>query len=438
MLDIDFVRENSQVVKDAVTHKNLSVDVDRLLTLDSSRMSALQVIQSLRQKRNEFAKKMQQVSTLSDEEKQETISAGKAIKEELTAVEEKFKVLDEEFRVLLLALPSIPSADTPIGKTEDENVVVRAWGEKPRFDFNPKEHWELGEALDLIDTKTAADISGSRFAYLKRELALMQFGLIQMVMLTLTNQEKLREIIGKFELDGVSDKPFTPIVPPVMMRPEVMERMARLHPIDDRYQTTIDGLMMVGSAEHTLGPLYMDSTLDEQELPIRYIGYSTAFRREAGTYGKDMKGILRLHQFDKLEMESFSTPEDGAKEQELFVAVQEFLMQELNLPYQVVHKCTADMGTPDVRAFDIEAWLPGQHTYRETHTSDWMGDFQSRRLETKVKRADGTKDYVHMNDATAFAIGRTLIAIMENYQTAEGRIKIPTKLQVYVGKEIIG
>jgi seryl-tRNA synthetase len=438
MLDIAFIRENPQVVKDSVAHKNLSVDVDRLLSLDGSRMSILQEIQDLRQKRNEFADKMKQIATLSEEEKQETISAGKALKEELTAVEAKFKVIDEEFMSLMLALPSIPSEDTPIGKTEDENVVVRTWGEKPQFDFEPKEHWELGEALDLIDTKTAAEISGSRFAYLKGELALMQFGLVQMVMLTLVNQEKLRGIIEKFELKGVSDKPFTPIVPPVMMRPEVMDRMARLHPMDDRYQTTIDGLMMVGSAEHTLGPLYMDTTLEEAALPIRYIGYSTAFRREAGTYGKDMKGILRLHQFDKLEMESFSTPEEGAKEQELFVAIQEHLMQELELPYQVVHKCTADMGTPDVRAFDIEAWLPGQNKYRETHTSDWMGDYQSRRLETKVKRADGAKNYVHMNDATAFAIGRTLIAIMENYQTADGKIKVPAKLQAYVGKEVIG
>lgn len=438
MLDIAFVRENPQIVKDAVTNKNLSVDVDRLLSLDDSRLSILQQIQDLRQQRNEFAEKMKQVASLSEEEKQSAITGGKAIKEKLTAIEAKFKVIDDEYMGLMLALPSIPSEDTPIGATEDDNIVIRSWGDKKQFEFTPKEHWELGENLDLIDTKTAADISGSRFAYLKGDLALMQFGLVQMVMLTLSNQQKLREIIEKFELEGVSDKPFIPVVPPVMMRPEVMDRMARLHPMDDRYQTTIDGLMLVGSAEHTLGPLYMDTTLEEEKLPIRYIGYSTAFRREAGTYGKDMKGILRLHQFDKLEMESFSTPEDGAKEQNLFVAVQEYLMQELELPYQVVHKCTADMGTPDVRAFDIEAWLPGQNKYRETHTSDWMGDYQSRRLETKVKRTDGTKDYAHMNDATAFAIGRTLIAIMENYQTADGKIQVPTKLQAYVGKEIIG
>jgi seryl-tRNA synthetase len=182
----------------------------------------------------------------------------------------------------------------------------------------------------------------------------------------------------------------------------------------------------------------MGETLPEKELPLRYVGYSTAFRREAGSYGKDMKGILRLHQFDKLEMESFAIPEQAVAEQDFIVAIQEHLLQGLEIPYQVVAICTGDMGKPDVRQIDIECFLPGQGKYRETHTSDLMGDYQARRLETRVKRLSGETEFVHMNDATAFAVGRALIAIMENYQEADGSIRVPKALQAYMGKDVIG
>jgi seryl-tRNA synthetase len=224
-----------------------------------------------------------------------------------------------------------------------------------------------------------------------------------------------------------------------MIRPDVFKRMARLDPgqEEERYYLPKDDLYLIGSAEHTLGPLHMDETLKEEELPVRYIGFSPAFRRESGSYGKDVKGILRVHQFDKLEMESFTTPENSRKEQDFIVSVQEYLVQSLEIPYQVVSVCTGDMGGPDARQIDIECWMPGQGRYRETHTSDLMTDYQSRRLATKVKRKNGKTELVHMNDATAFAIGRILIAIIENNQTAEGKIRIPKVLQKYIGKEEI-
>jgi seryl-tRNA synthetase len=231
-----------------------------------------------------------------------------------------------------------------------------------------------------------------------------------------------------------------------MMRSTVMKRMSRLDPIDERYHFEKDDLVFIGSAEHTLGPLHMDETLAESALPIRYVAASAAFRREAGAAGKDTRGILRQHQFDKIEMESFTKPEDGYAEQELFVAIQEHIMQALNIPYQVVLICTGDMGFPDQRQFDIESWMPGQPAedasqalgrYRETHTSDYMGGFQARRLNTRVKRTDGTLEPVHMNDATAVAIGRTLIAILENYQNEDGTVTIPEVLRAYIGKEKI-
>ena len=196
-------------------------------------------------------------------------------------------------------------------------------------------------------------------------------------------------------------------------------------------------MVFVGSAEHTLGPLHMDEIIEETKLPIRYIGYSTAFRREAGAAGKDTRGILRQHQFDKLEMETFVRPEDGYREQEFILAIQEHLMKALKLPYQVMLICTGDMGKPDHRQFDINTWMPGQNAYRETQTSDYMGGYQARRLNTRIRGADGSLTHAHMNDATAFAIGRTLIAIMENYQQEDGSIRVPEVLVPYVGKEII-
>jgi seryl-tRNA synthetase len=213
-----------------------------------------------------------------------------------------------------------------------------------------------------------------------------------------------------------------------MIKTDVYEKMARLEPRSERYEIASDDSWLIGSAEHTMGPMHMDQTIDYSHLPIRYVGMSVALRREAGSYGKDTKGIFRLHQFDKIEMESFSDPEQGLNEHMLMVAIQEYLMKSLRIPYQVILKCTGDMGTPNARAVDINAWLPGQNRYRETHTADYMSDYQSRRLGTKVRSSDKISKFVHMNDATVFAIGRTIIAIIENYQTKNSTIRVPDVL----------
>ena len=212
-----------------------------------------------------------------------------------------------------------------------------------------------------------------------------------------------------------------------------MQAMARLDPPEDKYFLAEDKLYLTGSAEHTLGSMHMNEIIEEKNLPIRYVGYSTAFRREAGSYGKDTKGILRMHQFDKIEIESFTLPERSLGEQDFIVAIQEYLMRKLGLHYRVVAICTGDMGFPDQRQFDIETWMPGQDAYRETHTSDLIGGFQARRLNTRVRRLNGETEYLHMNDATVFALGRTIIAILENYQQADGSVLIPEALVPYVG-----
>ena len=425
MLDIKFIRENSEIVKEAVKNKKVSVDVDQLLKLDEERRKLRTTIENLNQEKNEAAKN-------------KNIEQGKLVKENLVAFEENYKVLDQAYAELMLKLPNIPSEFTPIGKDESENKVIRQVGEVPKFSFKAKEHWEIGKALGMIDNETASEVSGARFTYLKGDVALLEFALIQLVFSILTNEAVIKEVAHKAGLK-VSTKPFVPVVPPVLVKPEVMQRMGRLEPREERYHIPSDDLYLVGSAEHTLGPIHMDQTIPEHEFPIRYIGFSTAFRREAGSYGKDTKGILRVHQFDKLEMETFATPETSKEEQLLIVALQEHFLQSLGLAYQVVEICTGDMGGPDYRQIDIETWLPGQDRYRETNTSDNMTDYQARRLNIKVKRAEGKSEFVHMNDATASAIGRTIIAVLENYQQEDGTVKVPEALLPYMfGKTIIG
>jgi len=425
MLDITFIRENPDIVRAALKNKNREgIDLERILALADERKVAAGAVSDINQKRG-------QAQAARD------IEAGKRLKDELAAAEEKYKAIEKELVALLIKVPNIPSADTPVGPDESGNKVVRQWGDKPAFTFTPKAHWDIGKELGIIDTEKATEVSGARFTYLKGDLALMQFALIQLVMSVVTSRETLEKIIANANL-AVSSKPFVPMIVPVMVKKQVQIRMARFLTPEEHYLFPEDDTMLVGSAEHTLGPLHMDEMLKEERLPLRYVGYSTAFRREAGAAGKDTRGILRQHQFDKVEAESFVRPEDGMAEQELLVAIQEYLLQQLKLPYQVVLVCTGDMGFPDQRQIDIETWMPGQDTYRETHSADYVGGFQARRLNTKIKRADGTSEPVHMNDATMLAIGRTLIAILENYQKEDGTVTIPEALRPYMmGKEKI-
>jgi seryl-tRNA synthetase len=422
MLDITFIRENLDIVRAAIKNKKREgIDLDKILALGEERKRLAGEISELNRKRNE-------AQAARDAE------GGKKLKEELKSAEEKYQALEKDLVSQLIKIPNIPSADTPVGPDESGNKVIRQWGEKRNFSFTPKAHWDIGKELGVIDTEKAAQVSGARFNYIKGDLALLQYAILQWALKVLTSREELEKIAKDAGL-GVDAKPFVPTIVPLMMHSSVMNRMARLDPIDERYYFEKDDKVFIGSAEHTLGPLHMDETLLENRLPIRYVAYSSAFRREAGSYGKDTKGILRQHQFDKLEMESFVKPEDGIAEQDFFVALQEYFMKALKLPFQTVLICTGDMGFPDQRQIDLETWMPGQNTYRETHSADYVGGFQSRRLNTKVKRADGSSEPVHMNDATVFAMGRTLIAIMENYQNEDGTIEVPEVLRPFMGKD---
>ena len=413
----------------------MEIDLDKLLTLDDERLKMLKEVEDLR---GEINRVSNDISRDQDgAHKMQLIEEMRLVKEDIKAREEKLKAVMENWQKLMLLVPNIPSPDTPEGKDESENVVIRQWGEKPKFDFEPKDHEDLGKNLGIIDKETAAEVAGARFTYLKGDLVLMQFALINFLLGILTDKETLEKIIKDKNLN-VSPKPFVPVIPPFMVKPNVYLKMARLYPTEDKYYIPSDDIYLVGSAEHTLCPMHMNHIFDEAKMPVRYVGYSPAFRREAGTYGKDTKGILRVHQFEKLELETFCLPENSLQEQEFLIAIQEYFLQALGLSYEVMMICTGDMGKPDYRQIDINTWMPGQNAYRETHTSDLIASFQPRRLNTKVKRLDGKVELVHMNDATICAMGRTLIAIMENYQQADGSIKIPEILRSYMGgKEFI-
>ena len=434
MVDIQFVRDNPEFVKQKSGEKGYTVDIDALLALDDERKVLLAQVEALRQRRNEIAASMK-----GGKPEQSMIDEGKQVKVELAEREALLSETEQNWVNLLKKVPNMPLDDVPVGPSEDENVIAKEWGTKPIFDFEPKNHWQIAESRDLIDKERAAKVTGSRFAYIKGGLVQLQFAIIQYVFDTLTNEEIIAKLIAENNLD-ITPKPFTPILPPVMIREEMYDQMDRLEPREDRYH--IDGeddnLWLIGSAEHTLGSMYAGEILPETELPIRYIGYSTSFRQEAGTYGKDTEGIIRMHQFDKLEMEVFSMAETGKDEHLLLIAVQEYLMQQLGIPYQLMLKCTGDIGKPNARGVDINAWMPGQDKYRETHTADYMTDYQARRLQTRVRKSDGGVELVHTNDATAFALGRTMVAIIENNQTADGLIRVPEVLKPYLnGKEIL-
>jgi seryl-tRNA synthetase len=308
----------------------------------------------------------------------------------------------------------------PPGKDETENLVIRKWGEPKKFDFEIKDHVELGKNLDLIDIERAAKISGSRFYYLKNEAVILEFALVM------------------FAIDILTKKGFIPIIPPVLAKEEIFVGMGYLPQADlEMYKTTLDEFRLAATSEQTIGPMFKDEILREEDLPLRYVGFSSCFRREAGSYGKDVRGILRVHQFDKVEMFIFCKKEESQKEHELILSCEEEIMQKLSIPYQVVMMCTGDLGFPVAKKYDIEAWIPSENKYRETHSTSNCTDFQARRLNIRYRKKDKNIEFVHTLNGTAIAIGRTLIAIFENYQQKDGSIIVPEVLRKYAKIEII-
>ncbi|MCD6232220.1 serine--tRNA ligase [Candidatus Aerophobetes bacterium] len=414
MLDIKLIRENPSKIKEGCQKKRIEADIDKLLEVDRRRRELLREVEDLRAKRNDVSNSIPRVS---EEEKEELISQMKKITVKIKKIEPELKKLEKEFTELMFQLPNMPLDDVPEGKDESENQVIRVWGEPQKFCFKPKNHLEIGRDLDLIDTERAAKVSGSRFGYLKNKAVLLEFALIN------------------FAFDILVKEGFTPLIPPVLLKEKAMRAMGYLERGEEEiYRTDRDNMYLVGTSEQSVGPMHMNEIFSLEELPRRYVAFSTCFRREAGSYGKDTRGIMRVHQFDKVEMFSFCEPSKSKGEHSYLLSMEEKIVQALKIPYRVVKMCTGDLGNPAAAKYDIECWMPGENQYRETHSTSNCTDFQARRLNIRFRgEKKGELEYVHTLNGTALAIGRTIIAILENYQREDGSIEIPLVLRPYMG-----
>ena len=411
MLDIKFIRQNPEKVKEGIEKKGINPEIiDRLLELDKKRRFSINSTESLVAEQKKLGK--------------DNIEEARKIKNEIIRIAPGLEQTEKEFNELMLQVPNLPLDDVPAGKDESENRVLREEGKKPKFKFKPKDYLEIAEKLDIIDIKRAAKVSGTRFGYLKNEAALLEFALINLAFNVLTKEG------------------FIPVIPPVIIKTEVMRGMGYIDTPEDRaerYFLEKEKLILVGTSEQSIGPMHKDEIFKEKELPKRYAAFSACFREEAGAYGKDTKGILRVHQFDKIEMFSFCYPEKSGKEHKLLLSTEERLMQLLRVPYRVVQLCTGDLARPSAGTYDIETWMPGQGCYRETHSTSNCTDYQARRLNVRYRDSKTKKlEFVYTLNGTVFAIGRTLIALIENYQQKDGSIIVPKVLQKYTGFKKIG
>ena len=403
MLDIKFIRENPDKVKESCQKRQIKCDIDRLLELDEQRRKLIQEVEVLKSDKNKLGK--------------DEIEKAREIKNEIKKLEPELDKTEKEFEGLMKQVPNLSLDDVPEGKDEKDNKVLREDGKKPKFDFQYKDYLAIAEKLDIIDIERAAKVSGTRFGYLKGGAVLLEFALVQLAF----------EVLIK---EG-----FTPVIPPVMLKHKAMAGMGYLdRGADEVYHLEKDDLYLVGTSEQSIGVIHMDEILKEKELPKRYVAFSTCFRREAGAYGKDTKGILRVHQFDKAEMFSFCQPEKSKEEHQFLLSIQENLVKLLKIPYRVVQICTGDLAGPSAATYDIEAWMPGQNQYRETHSTSNCTDFQARRLNIRYRQEKDEQEvkFVHTLNGTAFAIGRMLIAIIENYQQKDGSIEVPKVLRKYM------
>ncbi|MDP1709735.1 MAG: serine--tRNA ligase [Candidatus Komeilibacteria bacterium] len=414
MLDINYIRQNSEKVKQNNKIRKCNVAVDKILDLDRERRDLVMAIDTARSELNAKSK---------TKPSPEEIKRLKALGEDIKKQEEKLVPIEAELNDLLIRLPNITHESVPVGQDETGNVVAKTWGKIPKFKFPPKEHWQLGEELDLIDSERGAKVSGARFWYLKNDLVMLNFALIQYA--------------AKF----MRDRGFTPMLPPMLVRERAMFGTG-FFPADanEIYQVNDeeDKMYLIGTAEVPLASYHADEVIGVAKEPIKYFGFSSCFRREAGTYGKDMKGILRGHQFDKIEMFIFANEEESWPMHEYMLAMAEEFWQSLKIPYQVLNMCSGDIGAPNAKKYDIEGWLPGQGKYREVASCSNDTDFQARRLNIKYIDKNGNKKFVHTLNNTVCALGRTMIMIMENYQQKDGTIKVPKVLVKLFGKKKIG
>jgi len=413
MFDLKLLRENPELVKAGIRKKQRDPSlVHRAVEIDRQRRERLQEVERLRADQNRAST---EIARLSGGARDQQIAQMREVATRLKALEPDLKTLEEELDHILRGFPNLPHESVPPGKEEAENVPLRYWGTKPTFDFEPKDHLDLGTRLGILDMERAAKVAGSRFYYLRGAGVLLEQALM------------------RFGLDVLLAEKFSPVVPPFLVHPEIITGAWGGTELDVQqvYRIEAEELALIGTSEQPLAGMYKDETLEEKQLPLRLAGISWNFRREAGSYGRDIRGLYRVHQFDKLEMFSFTLPEASWDEHEYLVSLEERILQQLGLHHRVVILCGGETSTPAAKTYDVETWMPSRQGYGETQSCSNCTDFQARRMGIRVRRAQGTV-YAHTLNGTALATSRALIAVLENYQQQDGSIRIPDALVPYM------
>ncbi len=421
MLDLKLIRSEPERVKAALARRGAADQVDELLALDARRRELLPMIEGAQASRKSLSKQFGAAKQKGEDTADLTVKV-EGLKATIESGKEELEKVEAELGVLAIGLPNLPDPDAPDGMTEEDAVVVREVGTPPEFDFEPRDHLEIGTELGLIDMEAGARLSGSRFAYLKGDLVMLEMALV------------------RFALETARAEGHEPVVPPVLVREEALEGTGFLPGDRDQiYEIPKDELFLTGTSEVALAGLHAGEILDAAELPLRYCGFSTCFRREAGAAGRDTRGIFRVHQFDKVEMFSFVEPSRSAAEHERLLALEERILTELELPYRVVNVAAGDLGAPAAKKYDCEAWIPSQGRYRELTSCSNTTDYQARRMSCRYRPAEGEAPRaVHTLNGTAVAVGRTIIALIENRQERDGSFTLPNTLHRYGCPETIG
>ena len=422
MLDLKLIRSEPERVKAALARRGAAEQVDELLALDARRRELLPEVENAQAERKTLSKQIGEAKGKGEEGRaQELMATVGELKERIERGKEELEGVEAKLGELALSLPNIPDPDAAEGMTEEDAVVLREVGERPNFDFEPRDHLEIGTALDLIDMEAGARLSGSRFAYLKGDLVLLELALV------------------RFAIELVRAEGHEPVVPPVLVREEALEGTGFLPGDRDQiYEIPKDELFLTGTSEVALAGLHADQILDAGALPLRYCGFSTCFRREAGAAGRDTRGIFRVHQFDKVEMFSFVEPAASGEEHERLLAIEERILSELEIPYRVVNVAVGDLGAPAAKKYDCEAWIPSQERYRELTSCSNTTDYQARRLGARYRPGEGESPQpVHTLNGTACAVGRTIIALIENRQESDGSFTLPNILHPFGSPERI-
>ncbi len=420
MLDARFVRENIEIVRDALKKRGYEIDLSNFLSLEKERLGLLKESEELRNRRNIVSEEIGKMKKKGDRA-EELIAEMKVVSERIKEIEDRLKDVENKTEAFLMNLPNIPHDSAPIGKDETENREVRRWGKIRDFDFEPLNHWDIAETLDIIDFNRGAKIAAARFAVMKEAGA------------------KLERALINFMLDLNTSKGYKEVFPPLLVNRESMTGTGQLPKFAEELFRTVDPeFYLIPTAEVPVTNLHRDEILREVDLPLYYTAYTPCFRREAGSYGKDVRGLIRQHQFNKVELVKFVKPEDSYNELESLTRDAEDILQRLGLPYRVVALCTGDLGFASAKTYDIEVWLPGQQRYREISSCSNFEDFQARRANIRFRR-EGKKgtEYVHTLNGSGLAIGRTVVAILENYQQRDGTVDIPEALRPYMGIEVI-